>query len=645
MNLLKTIFTGILITAFSTTNAVAFNNCNDLKYRQNHPSQCKNTDYSNTLLKWGGAAALAGLGSALAINASASHSSHTNTLPQATSLSPNINTNYALSDTITNPRISTVSYLDSLTHGSDIDSSVINSIRNSANYIRNTQQLDGINFAWASARGFTGKNVTINILDNFSTYHGNTVRDIVTYIAQNAHINTYNISSNGSSFSYDSITNALNSGQPAMIYNASWQVPSTQTFNAATVIYNNDNSLKTYAQAQDYLYNATNQNFVTSLRNTANNNDAIFVISAGNESQPESGILSAMPIAFPDLNGHFVNVIATNNNNQIAWYSNQCGITQNYCIAAPGTAWNTDSAEYASGTSFAAPTVSAAIATIKEAFPYMTATQITELLFTTATDLGDPGVDSVYGWGLLDMEKATKPVGTPKIVLANGNVQSLNNTSVSGVAAGAIKNTGVKLAFIDDFGRAFTTKLSNKIHVIPYGRGFDRLRESDENSTTLFDGFEFGFKQNDLLRSSGLISTKSNDIINFIGYKNEIDISGLQFYQQIRTGFSNPIPEENSIVTNFSTIYTQTIKTGIKWNDLAVEFAIPDQIIAGNMSLYVPVARTNNGAIVYDNADVDLKTKPSTEYTVKYKNLSATYVNNPDWQDEFFIMTKFKKTF
>ncbi len=645
MNLLKKIFIGILIFASTTTSAFAVPNCNNQEYRQKHPYQCKNTNNSSKILQWtGGAAALVGLTSFLATQKSDSNA-HTNSIQPTLELSPNIAQNYTLSDTITNQRVSTLSYLHSLTNGTDIDSETINMIKNSDIYTQNSQQFDNINFAYAYARGFTGKNININILDDFYSNHGNTVRDIASYIAPDANINTYNIATSNSVFSYDSITNALNTSSPAKIYNASWQVQSTNNQNAATAIYNNDNSLKTYAQAQDYFYNTTNQNFITSLRNTVSENDSIFVIAAGNESQTESGILSALPIAFPDLQGHFVNVIALNNNNQIAWYSNQCGITQNYCIAAPGSGWNTDSSEYASGTSFATPTVSAAIATIQEAFPYMTATQITELLFTTATDLGDIGVDSVYGWGLLNMEKATKPVGNPKIILANGSVQSLNMTNISGQIAGAIKNADIKLAFIDDFGRTFTTNMSDNIKVIPYSRGFDRLRESDTNTTLLPGGIELGFQQNNLLKSSGLMSIKSNDLINFIGYKNEFNISDLHFYQQIRTGISNPTPDENSIVSGFSTIYTQTIKTGLKWNDLSFEFAIPDQIIFGNMSLSVPVARNKNGQIVYHNANIDLTTEPSTEYTIKYKELSATYINNPDWQDEFFIMKKFKTTF
>ena len=134
-------------------------------------------------------------------------------------------------------------------------------------------------------------------------------------------------------------------------------------------------------------------------------------------------------------------------------------------------------------------------------------------------------------------------------------------------------------------------------------------------------------------------------MVRFIGYKNDFNIGDIQFYQQIRTGLFNPTPEENSIVSGFSTIYTQTIKTGIKWNNLSFEFAIPDQIIAGNAFLNIPIGRGIDGPMIYDNATINLTTKPSTEYTLKYDNLSATYINNPDWKDEIFFTAKVKTVF
>nr|MBQ0091141.1 S8 family serine peptidase [Candidatus Enterousia merdequi] len=653
MKPLKNIFIGIMIAVFSATNCFASTNCENARYRRNHPERCNQYESgdnnTNIILSLVGGAALVGVGVALANQNSGNGGSSAQITNQVTfprlTLSQNINVNYEQNDTINNQRISS-SYISSLTNGSDIETSVIKNIKQSEQYKRNYKQYDAINFAWANARGLSGKNVNINIIDDFKSYHGYVVNDLVKNIAGNANVKTYNIAVSEQKLnSYDYIANTINTSEPAHIYNASWQIDASASKNAATVIYNQQ-SPKTYADAQQYLYNMTGENLITQIRNTAVDNDAIFVWAAGNDSYTESGALSAMPIAFPELQGHFVNVIALDTTtNQIAWYSNQCGITQNYCIAAPGSRWDTDSLDYASGTSFAAPVVSGAIAVIKEAFPYMSSTEITQLLFTTAQDLGAPGIDSVYGWGLLDMEKATKPVGTPKIVLSNDIIQPLSVSNVSGSAASALKNANVKIAFVDDFGRAFTTNLSDNIKIKPFSRAFEELTAPENDSVVLSNGFEFGVKKNHLLESSGLISTSLNNNTNFIGYKNENILGSVTLYQNIRFGITHPKTNENSMVSNFSDIYTTSMKIGAKWQDLALEISVPETIMHGNMFLDIPVARENDGKIIYNNTAIDLSTKNSVEYTLKYKNLSMTYVNNPDYQDEFFIMAKGKFTF
>ena len=653
MNITKRIFSGLLIAVFATNSVFAArNNCDNANYRHNNPEKCRQFDknhQSNTFLAILGGAALVGTGVALATqtsgdSGSASAVSNQATFPRLT-LSSNININYDAGDLVKNQKIAYY-YTTGASNNSDIDDATIQNIKSSDKYQRNYRQYDSINFAWATARDFTGQGVDINILDDFKSYHGNVVYDLINNISPGANTTTYNISYAAQKLnSFDSIAETLKASQPAHIYNASWQITASDTQNAATAIYN-QKSIKTYAMAQDYLYNATSENFITQIRNTAVDNDAIFVWAAGNESKTESGVLSAMPLAFPELQGHFVNVVALDSRtNEIAWYSNQCGITQNYCIAAPGSGWDTDSLDFASGTSFATPVVSGAIATIKQAFPYMSATQITQLLFVTAQDMGAPGVDEVYGWGLLDMDKATQPVGEAKIVLSNNTVQPLSVSNVSGTAAGALKNANLQIAFVDDFGRAFTTNLSNNINVIPYGRGFDKLRESDNDSIDLFGGFEFGAKQNNLLQSSGLISTKSNTPVNFIGYKNEFNIDNIRFYQNARLGITNPTTDENSIISGFSSIYTSSLTVGANWGDLSFEFGIPDMIISGKMFLDIPTGQSVDGKILHNNIAIDMTTTPSSEYTLKYKNLSMTYVNNPYYQDEFFIMAKGRFTF
>ncbi len=58
------------------------------------------------------------------------------------------------------------------------------------------------------------------------------------------------------------------------------------------------------------------------------------------------------------------------------------------------------------GTSFATPVVTGAAALIKQKYPWMDGNLIRQTLITTATDIGEKGVDSVYGWGLLNIDKA-----------------------------------------------------------------------------------------------------------------------------------------------------------------------------------------------------------------------------------------------
>ncbi|MBO68726.1 MAG: hypothetical protein CL398_10490 [Acidiferrobacteraceae bacterium] len=67
-----------------------------------------------------------------------------------------------------------------------------------------------------------------------------------------------------------------------------------------------------------------------------------------------------------------------------------------------------------SGTSMAAPHVSGAVAMLHGRWPVLknNATATANILFTTADDLGEPGVDGIYGWGFLRVDKAFSPLGT-----------------------------------------------------------------------------------------------------------------------------------------------------------------------------------------------------------------------------------------
>ncbi|XUU60772.1 S8 family peptidase [Erythrobacter sp. HA6-11] len=65
-----------------------------------------------------------------------------------------------------------------------------------------------------------------------------------------------------------------------------------------------------------------------------------------------------------------------------------------------------------SGTSFAAPLVSGAISLMHDFWPWLERhpEETAEIIFRSARDLGAPGVDPVYGWGLLDVTAAQSPL-------------------------------------------------------------------------------------------------------------------------------------------------------------------------------------------------------------------------------------------
>lgn len=156
-------------------------------------------------------------------------------------------------------------------------------------------------------------------------------------------------------------------------------------------------------------------------------NGVVFVFSAGNEGQAQPGVTNGIPLLdeFKEsLDGLFVTVVALDKDNKLASYSNACGVAQNYCLAAPGNdVWSPinqdDMIGQMSGTSMAAPVVTGSIAFLMGAYPYMTPQEVVSLVFETADDLGDAGVDAIYGHGRINLNNATQPQG--ELMIATGS--------------------------------------------------------------------------------------------------------------------------------------------------------------------------------------------------------------------------------
>lgn len=586
------------------------NACDNPTYRRNNPDKCtdKSFSFATTGLIAGGTLSAIGAGLAI-LGMSGGGSSSDATPANDTSI----------------PRPSTQSNYYQV--GSDVTTTQLTAIKSSADYIRNTAQYDEIRLAYSLARGFTGQGSTIAILDaGDDTWHGTKVAQVASGpISPDATVNTYKITDSQYNFlSYDEIGEIINSAQNTNIFNASW---------ASTSIYAPD--IKNRQQFE----HLTSTGFVSSIVNQATKNDAIFVWAAGNSGTSQSSGLSALPLVVPELQGHFINVVAWDNETQsLADFSNACGITQQYCITAPGT---NISAGYSTlnGTSFSAPIVSSAVSVIRQAFPYMNSSEITQLLFTTARDLGEVGVDAVYGHGMLDLERATRPVGTSLVPISETVSTPLQTATVSGTIGAKIQSADLELAFVDDFGRAFTTPLNNNIRIKNRGRGFDQLRQSTTQNATI-GNFQIGLRHSDFLGADGFLGTDNQTQISYFATNGSVSLGDLELFQRTEFGISSPNASTESIISNFSDIYTTSIKLGARTGDWTFSVATNDAILSGTMTMHIPVGKTNTGTLMFRDYTMDLTARPAIEYSVAYKNLTATFVDNPYGTDEFYVIAK-----
>jgi len=172
--------------------------------------------------------------------------------------------------------------------------------------------------------------------------------------------------------------------------------------------------------------------------------------------------------------GQIIAVVAVDANNTIAWFSNRAGDARDYTLAAPGVLLEStalDGYVTRSGTSMAAPLVTGAAALVKSRWQYLTAAQVAEILFTTATDLGEPGTDAVYGRGLVNVERAMQPVGTVQTQTAGAGQQPVTGTLSGGALTSAISRAAadgrLKVAGLDAFGRDFSVDLGRQLRVRP----------------------------------------------------------------------------------------------------------------------------------------------------------------------------------
>lgn len=381
--------------------------------------------------------------------------------------------------------------------------------------------LSSINAATAYSRGYTGKGSTIAIIDSgvnlkspefqnrikatFDFTGSGSANDPLghgTHVAGIAAAAKNNIGIHGVAFNADLLIAKVTTNGLVTMNSATRAASWANSYNADVANLSLGFSLKQSSIGAKLVspgvYSTMNTNRPSLLGGVdatvwraATNGEMVLVVAAGNDGTPWSQALSQLATA-TDANGNLImggRVLVTGNwnsqgvtKNGVTTYStgpNNNGAAHlcmvmvgtvcqdkyrlsDFYILAPGTGitstgLGTTGLTTMTGTSQATPSVSGAAAIIKEMWPQMTGSNIAKLLLVTANKNIQGYNVVLHGQGLLDLDKATRPVGNLGIPTTGRLTGPKSGTTlpilVTGGSAG-IGGVGSIIA-LDDFNRDY----------------------------------------------------------------------------------------------------------------------------------------------------------------------------------------------
>jgi subtilisin len=149
--------------------------------------------------------------------------------------------------------------------------------------------------------------------------------------------------------------------------------------------------------------------------NVAFNRGVLLVAAAGNSGPPAAG--QPTSVGYPGRYRNVIAVSAIDANNVLASFSSRgpeveiCAPGVQVLSTVPGGGYGQKS-----GTSMACPHVAGAAAVVWGAHRFATNVQIWNLLGASADNLGNPGWDSLYGYGRVDVDQAALAMAPAPVV-------------------------------------------------------------------------------------------------------------------------------------------------------------------------------------------------------------------------------------
>lgn len=191
----------------------------------------------------------------------------------------------------------------------------------------------------------------------------------------------------------------------------------------------------------------------------------IVVIAAGNDGTDNPDPFTAVA-GDPAARNLVIVAGSVGTDGGLSSFSDRAGTGAAHYLAAVGERVlapdQNDTSHFWSGTSFAAPQVSGAVALLAQAFPNLSGAQIVDLLFQTARDTGATGIDTIYGNGVMDLTRAFQPVGTSMVAGSMRAVSLGSNATLSApMGDAAVGQLGAVI--LDHYKRAFAIDLASTI--------------------------------------------------------------------------------------------------------------------------------------------------------------------------------------
>lgn len=198
----------------------------------------------------------------------------------------------------------------------------------------------------------------------------------------------------------------------------------------------------------------------------------VIVASAGNDGAADPGFPARYAVD-ARYAGALIAAGALNaSGSDLASFSDRAGVAKEGYLAAPGQSIRTNctttssgsTCSVVSGTSFAAPHIAGALALLLDGFPNITGRDAVDILLRSARDMGEPGTDTTFGRGALDIERAFQPIGALSSPTPQGSDFVLDGTG-SAASAGAafgdalISGGALQTVGYDDYRRLYQVNL------------------------------------------------------------------------------------------------------------------------------------------------------------------------------------------